>query len=75
MNNACVNGVCLFPSCTDGEQDGTETDVDCGGGACPACDNGKVCSGRIGLRQQALRLRELGRDQRHQALLRPQRMQ
>jgi hypothetical protein len=24
-------------------QDATETDVDCGGGTCPTCDDGKVC--------------------------------
>jgi outer membrane protein assembly factor BamB len=30
-------------SCTDGVRDGKETDVDCGGGACPACPDGKGC--------------------------------
>jgi hypothetical protein len=29
--------VCITPTCTDGEKDGSETDVDCGGGTCPAC--------------------------------------
>jgi len=24
-------------------RDGTETDVDCGGGSCPKCVNGKAC--------------------------------
>src|SRR6185503_13557717 len=28
----------------DGVKNGTETDVDCGGGGCPACDPGKTCS-------------------------------
>jgi hypothetical protein len=40
----CVSGdgcqttmkVCA-PQCTDGHQDGNETDSDCGGGACPTC--------------------------------------
>ncbi len=32
------------PSCTDGVRDGTETDVDCGGGTCPPCADGKDCS-------------------------------
>ena len=30
-------------TCTDGILDGSETDVDCGGGACPACPVGKKC--------------------------------
>jgi hypothetical protein len=29
---------------TDGMKDGTETDVDCGGGAAPACADGKSCA-------------------------------
>jgi len=31
------------PSCTDAVKNGTETDVDCGGGACPPCAQGKMC--------------------------------
>jgi cellulase/cellobiase CelA1 len=31
------------PSCSDGVLDGTETAVDCGGGVCPPCANGKTC--------------------------------
>ena len=31
-------------SCSNGIKDGAETDVDCGGGACPRCDGGKTCS-------------------------------
>jgi hypothetical protein len=27
----------------DGKRDGKETDVDCGGGLCPACGDGKGC--------------------------------
>lgn len=30
-------------SCTNGMMDGTETDEDCGGDLCPACDNGETC--------------------------------
>ena len=31
------------PSCSNGVRDGDETDIDCGGGACPACANGRAC--------------------------------
>ncbi|HNK44969.1 MAG TPA: fibrinogen-like YCDxxxxGGGW domain-containing protein [Pseudomonadota bacterium] len=31
------------PSCSDGTKNGTETDVDCGGGACGKCADKKVC--------------------------------
>src|SRR5205085_2143714 len=30
-------------ACADGFRDNTETDVDCGGGGCPACAIGKAC--------------------------------
>jgi hypothetical protein len=42
----CVAGVCAAPAptCVDGIKNGTETDVDCGGAACPKCINGKVCT-------------------------------
>ena len=42
----CVTLQCVAVSCTDGIQNGQETDVDCGGGmpmACPSCDLGKSC--------------------------------
>jgi hypothetical protein len=32
------------PSCDDMMRDGAETDVDCGGDACPPCANGRVCA-------------------------------
>ena len=32
-----------MPTCTDGVQDGKETDIDCGGGACGGCATGKMC--------------------------------
>jgi hypothetical protein len=31
------------PPCSNGVRDGTETHVDCGGGACPACEDGRNC--------------------------------
>jgi hypothetical protein len=40
-----VGGVCsaLAPTCTDAVKNGAETDVDCGGGTCNKCPNGKTC--------------------------------
>ncbi len=32
------------PSCTDGVLNGDESDVDCGGGTCPACSAGDDCT-------------------------------
>ncbi len=32
------------PTCADGVKNGLETDVDCGGDACPPCDNGRHCN-------------------------------
>jgi hypothetical protein len=46
-SNFCNGGVCQSmpaPTCTDGVKNGNETDVDCGGGTCPACPAGKSCS-------------------------------
>ncbi|MFZ5438508.1 MAG: hypothetical protein ACOZQL_00800, partial [Myxococcota bacterium] len=31
-------------TCFDGEKNGTETDIDCGGGACGRCFDGKACT-------------------------------
>ncbi|HEV7732449.1 MAG TPA: hypothetical protein VGR62_09830 [Candidatus Binatia bacterium] len=42
----CTAGVCQPPSCTDGARNGTETDVDCGGG-CPGCGLGKLCDAGV----------------------------
>ncbi len=45
----CVSGASLAkgcpapPTCNDGIQNGFETDVDCGGGVCPACLTGEKC--------------------------------
>ncbi len=33
-----------LPTCTDKSKNGAETDVDCGGGTCPVCANGKGCA-------------------------------
>jgi hypothetical protein len=41
----CVNGTCVAdPTCSDGVQNGQETDVDCGGPNCPKCADGKKCA-------------------------------
>jgi hypothetical protein len=33
-------------TCSDGITNGSETDVDCGGGTCPRCATGKTCASR-----------------------------
>jgi Sulfatase-modifying factor enzyme 1 len=38
-----VEGTCSAPSCSDGVQNGQETDVDCGGPTCTPCTNGEAC--------------------------------
>jgi hypothetical protein len=46
QSNNCSGGFCApnnNPSCTNGVRDGSETDVDCGGGSCPQCGNGRSC--------------------------------
>ncbi|MBN2195314.1 MAG: VCBS repeat-containing protein [Polyangiaceae bacterium] len=40
---SCPDGNCVIPSCTNAAQDGTETDVDCGGLECPDCLPGSAC--------------------------------
>ncbi len=37
--------VCVSASCGDGVQNGSETDLDCGGPDCAHCANGKTCGG------------------------------
>jgi hypothetical protein len=39
----CALGLCMGGPCKNGKQDGVETDVDCGGGECPPCDDGQPC--------------------------------
>jgi hypothetical protein len=41
---ACVSGACR-DMCSDGQPDGAETDVDCGGPDCSPCGNGLHCLG------------------------------
>ncbi|MFO0593095.1 MAG: hypothetical protein U0441_36470 [Polyangiaceae bacterium] len=36
---------CISAQCGDGMQNGTETDIDCGGANCPKCGVGKECAG------------------------------
>ena len=47
FTNECSGPVgmktCQAPTCSDGQQNGTETDVDCGGMKCPACATGYKC--------------------------------
>ncbi|MFT3836508.1 MAG: hypothetical protein QM723_05895 [Myxococcaceae bacterium] len=38
-----ANYVCLMPNCADGTKNGSETDLDCGGGTCSGCAIGKHC--------------------------------
>ena len=40
--NLCKDYKCVPASCNDGTQNGSETDVDCGG-SCPDCATGKDC--------------------------------
>jgi hypothetical protein len=39
----CLSQMCSAPTCTDNTKDGTETDIDCGGNACPGCADSKMC--------------------------------
>ncbi len=46
----CASGICIgtpkvcaAATCTDGIKNGKETDLNCGGGSCPTCDDGKQC--------------------------------
>jgi hypothetical protein len=45
VSSACdsVSLTCVASQCNDHRVDGAETDVDCGGPACPVCATGKVC--------------------------------
>jgi plastocyanin len=36
-------GLCSTPNCSDSVKNAAETDIDCGGPACPDCANGKLC--------------------------------
>ena len=43
-SNVCVGGFCASPVCNDHTKNGSETDVDCGGGSCPPCADGLECA-------------------------------
>jgi hypothetical protein len=40
----CVLNTCVPRACTDEVKNGAETDVDCGGPECVACDSGRTCA-------------------------------
>jgi cysteine-rich repeat protein len=40
--DGCRNS-CVAATCSDKQKNGDETDVDCGGGSCPACGDGLGC--------------------------------
>ncbi len=42
LSAGCCDDVC--DACCNGQQDGAETDVDCGGGTCPGCGVAEECS-------------------------------
>lgn len=46
VSSACdaIKLTCAADQCLDHHRDGLETDVDCGGGVCPACAVGQVCA-------------------------------
>ena len=46
-SGVCFANACQLASCGDGTLNGTETDVDCGGGACPPCAPGDTCVGTV----------------------------
>lgn len=37
------SGTCILPLCDDGVRNGQETDIDCGGPDCDACELGQMC--------------------------------
>jgi len=40
----CQAGDCVPPQCSNGQQDGTESDIDCGGMECAPCPNTLKCN-------------------------------
>lgn len=44
----CLSDVCQVPTCSDGERNGTESGVDCGGPSCDACKAVPECSNAEG---------------------------
>jgi hypothetical protein len=43
-SGVCKSGACAFPSCADGQRNGNESDIDCGGDRCGKCPNGLTCA-------------------------------
>ncbi len=43
-SSVCVAGVCQAATCTDGVKNGSESDVDCGGGCTTKCTPGSACA-------------------------------
>ncbi|MEZ4394166.1 MAG: hypothetical protein R3A48_24090 [Polyangiales bacterium] len=43
-SGVCAGGACQAPRCDDRVRNGGETDVDCGGGGCPACARCLSCA-------------------------------
>jgi hypothetical protein len=44
VSAVCLGGFCAFPTCNDTVINGKESDVDCGGGMCNGCADGKQCT-------------------------------
>jgi hypothetical protein len=42
-SNVCAAGTCDPPTCADDAQNGTESDVNCGGASCSPCSEGQRC--------------------------------
>jgi hypothetical protein len=42
-SKVCIGNACQAPTCVDSVANGSETDVDCGGG-CPPCGQGQPCA-------------------------------
>jgi hypothetical protein len=42
-SDVCADGKCLPSNCKNGNEDGLETDIDCGGLVCAKCAAGKAC--------------------------------
>ena len=43
VSEFCYENKCTEPTCDDGERNGNETDVDCGGDKCDRCNIGETC--------------------------------
>jgi hypothetical protein len=42
-SRVCSDHVCQAPTCDDEVENGSETDVDCGGGSCALCATNQIC--------------------------------